>query len=66
MWDRENQFMVKDFGEVHSKGIQSMAITYDSEYLITADGAGNLKVWNTSDCSLNHDFGQVHDGKISA
>ena len=43
-----------------------MAITYDSEYLITADGAGNLKVWNTSDCSLNHDFGQVHDGKISA
>ena len=41
-------------------------ITYDSEALISCDGTGNMKLWNTSDCSLTYNYGRVHNNEIHA
>lgn len=57
----------KDFGPVHSGGVEAMAITNNGQWLFTTDHNGFLKQWAISETPrLYKNYGNVMCGAISA
>lgn len=63
-WDCITQDLYKNWGQIHTGYIYSMAITKNREFQFTTDGTGCIKQWNLYDEVLQHDWGLCHSGPI--
>lgn len=50
----------------HDAPIVEICCTNDSKYVFTADETGFLKMFETDEKEMVHDFGEVHRGKLTA
>ena len=58
---------LKDFGPVHSGGIESTKISHNNKWLFTTDHNGFLKQWSlNNEIRLHKNYGNVMGGAISS
>ena len=63
-WNYNLKNFDKNWGQIHTSYIYTMAITKDKGFLFTADRNGNVKQWNLLEEKLEHDWGECHSGPI--
>ena len=51
VWDTDGVFLHAQLAP-HDQGVRALAFSPDGEQLATADGAGKVRIWNTSDFEL--------------
>lgn len=63
-WSISEQILVKDYGQIHKRGLQSMAVTSDGKFLFTSDCLGSLKQFSICEKILVKQFVKAHEGSI--
>jgi len=61
----DEQSIVKNYGYLHDNGIKSSALSWDNNYLFTADHTGVIKCVCLTKKESVHEFKNLHDQEIT-